>query len=151
MGSLQIKTVREVWNTFDFEKCTNAHILQMAQGEGISLLIRANHISHNEKYEKAIHQAYKYMIIPIEEGGTTKYDGDQVYLYECPADPLILNGWIFSLWGIWDYVKEYRDIDASKVVSKDNKYFRKVFHKYDISIIGAKYEDGKRICKSVLS
>lgn len=131
------------WVTFAYEN-EKMPYSAMAQGEGISLLIRANHLLGSRDYDKYIHKAYKYMITPIEDGGTTKYDGNNVYFYECPADPLILNGWIFSLWGVWDYVKEYQNKEAAILLRKTLCSLEKALPKYDNSY-WSKYEDGKRI------
>lgn len=131
------------WNTFSYEN-PNMPYSSMAQAEGISLLIRAKHLLKTEDCDAAIHRAFEYMIMPIENGGTAKYDGDKIYFYECPADPLILNGWIFSIWGIWDYVKEYNDPRAQTILEKTLKTLEASLPEYDIGY-WSKYEDKKRI------
>ena len=35
--------------------------------------------------------------------------------YECTDDPLILNGWIFSLWGVVDYCKYFNDSEVKNI------------------------------------
>ena len=77
----------------------------MAQGEGISLLLRAFIVTGNDNYLKAAEMAKDFMLLPIEKGGTARYEGDNVFLYEYTYEPLILNGWIFSIWGLYDYCK----------------------------------------------
>ena len=131
------------WNTFSYENPAMPYS-SMAQAEGISLLIRANHLLKCSEYDAVIHRAFEYMIKPIENGGTTKYVDDKVYFYECPADPLILNGWIFSIWGLWDYVKEYKASKAESILNKTLKTLENSIPKYDLGY-WSKYEDGKRI------
>ncbi len=131
------------WDTFTYEN-PNMPYSSMAQAEGISLLIRAKHLLKTDDYDAAIHRAFEYMIKPIEDGGTAKYDGDKIYFYECPADPLILNGWIFSIWGIWDYVKEYDDSKAQEILERTLKTLEESLPEYDIGY-WSKYEDGKRV------
>lgn len=93
------------WCTFAFENSKNPYS-SMAQGEGISLLLRA-HISTGEyKYLKAADLAKDFMLLPVDLGGTTRYVGEDIYLYEYTHEPLILNGWIFSIWGL--LVLEYK-------------------------------------------
>ena len=48
------------------------------------------------------------MLTSFEEGGPTLYNSDGVFLYECPKDPLILNGWIFSFWELHDKIRKTR-------------------------------------------
>ncbi len=131
------------WVTFAYENSEMPYSA-MAQGEAISLLIRANHLLNSNRFDDIIHRAYDYMIKPLDEGGPTKYEGNKVFFYECPADPLILNGWIFSLWGILDYYKEYKNSDAGKIYERTLKTLESSLSRFDIGY-WSKYEDGKRI------
>jgi len=67
----------------------------------------------------AIHKAKDFMLKPISEGGTTEYAGDDVIFYEDTDTPVILNGWIFSLWGLYDYYKHFKDEDTN-IILKDS-------------------------------
>lgn len=132
------------WVTFSYENPEHPYS-SMAQGEGISMLIRAHIVTGNEQYMFAARKAKNFMLKPISDGGATDYQGDDVYLYECTHDPLILNGWIFSLWGLYDYSK-YIDDDRVKVVLNSTlKSLKKKLPEFDIKY-WSKYEDGKRIC-----
>ena len=131
------------WNTFSYENPAMPYS-SMAQAEGISLLIRAKHLLNSPEYDAIIHRAFEYMIMPIEDGGTTKYVDDKVYFYECPADPLILSGWIISIWGLWDYVKEYKDSKAEDILHRTLKTLEDALPEYDLGY-WSKYEDDKRI------
>lgn len=132
------------WVTFAYENPEHPYS-SMAQGEGISMLIRAIFVTKDERYNTAIHKAKDFMLKPIPDGGTTKYSGENVYLYECTHDPLILNGWIFSLWGIYDYCKYTKDADVQKVLDATLISLKKKLPDFDIKY-WSKYEDGKRIC-----
>ena len=131
------------WVTFAYEN-TNMPYSAMAQGEAISLLIRANYLIETDRYTATIEKAFEYMLKPLEDGGPTKYEDEKVYFYECPADPLILNGWIFSIWGLWDYVKEYKNSNAGTILQRTLKTLEVTLPKYDIKY-WSKYEDGRRI------
>lgn len=131
------------WVTFAYENAEMPYSA-MAQGEAISLLIRANHLTKSQKYTDPTHRAYKYMITPIEKDGPTKYVDNKVYFYECPADPLILNGWIFSLWGLWDYVIEYNNSEAKVILQKTINTLENELNRFDLKY-WSKYEDGIRI------
>ena len=88
----------------------------MAQGEGASLLIRAYKLTSNSIYIDAAKKAIDYMLLPLEEGGTTKYVGDQAYLMEYTFKGMVLNGSIFAWWGLYDYVLATGDEEKYKLV-----------------------------------
>ncbi len=84
----------------------------MAQGEGCSLLIRGYILTKNEAYLKAAKKALDFMLLPLSEGGTTEYTGDDIILYEFTCFPYVYNGWMFAIFGLMDYV----------IFTKDKKY-----------------------------
>lgn len=77
----------------------------MAQGEAISLMARLYITTKDEKYLNPIVKAKDYMVKPISEGGVAEYVNGRLVLYESLKYPPIMNGWIFSLWGLLDYCK----------------------------------------------
>ena len=131
------------WITFAYESPEHPYS-SMAQGEGISMLIRAHIETKDDKYLLAIHKAKEFMLKPISDGGTTNYIGGDVYLYECTHDPLILNGWIFSLWGLYDYSKYIEDLEVQNVLNLTLISLKKKLPEFDMKY-WSKYEDGKRI------
>lgn len=131
------------WITFAYENPEHPYS-SMAQGEGISLLIRAYKETGDCKYSEAARKALIFMLVPLHEGGTTKYEGDDVYFFECTEDPLILNGWIFSLWGVIDYCKFFDDENTKSVLEKAFATLERRLPDFDIGY-WSMYEDGKRI------
>ena len=81
----------------------------MAQGEGASLLIRAYKYTNDNEYLEAAQKAIDFMLKPLGEGGTTKYDGNNAYLMEYTFKGMVLNGAIFAWWGLYDYVLAAND------------------------------------------
>nr|WP_295269202.1 D-glucuronyl C5-epimerase family protein [uncultured Blautia sp.] len=132
------------WITFTYENPEHPYS-SMAQGEGISLLLRAYLEFKDEKYISAVKKAVKFMLLPLEKGGTTKYDGNDVYFYECTEDPLILNGWIFSLWGVMDYCKFFQDPEIKDILDRTLGTLKRRLPDFDIGY-WSMYEDGMRIC-----
>lgn len=76
----------------------------MCQGEGASLLLRAWKVTGEEKYLQAAKRALDFMLKPVEEGGTARYDGEDLILLEYTHLPAVLNGWAFALAGLYDMV-----------------------------------------------
>ena len=132
------------WITFTYENPEHPYS-SMAQGEGISLLLRAYLEFKDEKYISAVKKAVKFMLLPLEKGGTTKYDGNDVYFYECTEDPLILKGWIFSLWGVMDYCKFFQDPEIKDILDRTLGTLKRRLPDFDIGY-WSMYEDGMRIC-----
>ena len=101
------------WVTFAYENPEHPYSA-MAQGEGISMLIRAHIVSGDERYMSAACKAKDFMLKPITEGGTTDYH-DGLIFYEYTHLPVVLNGWIFSIFGVFDLYlatqdSKYKDI-----------------------------------------
>lgn len=131
------------WVTFAYETPDYPYSA-MAQGEAISLLLRVYQETNEEKYLATAKKAKEFMLLSFEEGGPTKYEGGDVYLYECPKDPLILNGWIFSLWGLMDYCKVVDDANAKDVLNRTLATLERKLPDFNLSY-WSMYEDGKRI------
>ena len=89
------------WNNFFFVYPDNPYGA-MAQGEGASLLIRAWELTKDDKYLEAARNAISFMLIPVEDGGTAKYEGEDLILLEYTHLAPVLNGWIFSAIGLYD-------------------------------------------------
>ena len=111
----------------------------MAQGEGASLLVRAYMATKNEEYLLAAKKSIDFMCRSIEDGGCTHYSKQVIWFKEYIEKPVVLNGWIFSIWGLFDYCKTSRDASYQKVLNnaveslaQDLKNFDRGFwSKYD--------------------
>jgi len=93
--------------SFAFRELEPGWVSAMAQGEGVSLLLRVWQDTHDERFFDAASKAYRFMMRPVEEGGTLGAfsDGSPI-LEEYPlrdSSPYTLNGSIFALWGVRDY------------------------------------------------
>lgn len=96
------------WSNFYFNN-PEAPYSSMAQGEGVSLLVRAYKEFNDEKYLVAAEKAINFMITDVGNGGTTKYKNEEIFLQEFTNKPTVLNGWIFSVFGLYDYIKVVND------------------------------------------
>lgn len=85
----------------------------LAQGQGVSLLLRAHAESCDEKYREAADRAFVALTKTVAEGGVLcEVDvpgqnpaAKDLWIEEYLVDPPthILNGFIWALWGIFDY------------------------------------------------
>ena len=113
----------------------------MAQGEAASLLIRAYKETDNEKYLEAAKRAIDFMLTPDDKGGTALYRDNELILMEYTHLPIVMNGWIFAWWGLYDYVtvtrdnEEYRkkaDLSSHTLVEYLSKFTTSYWSKYDL-------------------
>lgn len=132
------------WITFAYNHPDTPYSA-MAQGEGISMLLRAHQVTGDSRYIESARLAKDFMLKPIPEGGTTTYEDGLVLLYEATANPVILNGWIFSLWGLYDYCKYTTDEEAKVVLDRTLASLVRKLPDFDTGY-WSMYEDGKRIC-----
>lgn len=117
----------------------------MAQGEGISLLLRAFIEFKEEKYKIAAKKAMDFMKLSIEKNGTCDYCKKDIYLKEFPNNPTVLNGWIFSIFGIIDYLKIYKeDIKTKEFYNTTINTLINVLPQYDIKY-WSKYDINEKI------
>lgn len=105
------------WSTFFYENPENPYSA-MTQGEGTSLLLRAYLETNDEKYSCCAHKAVSFMLKPISEGGTSEYVNEEVFLHEVTNKPVILNGWIFSLFGLFDYCLTFHDPKIQSILDR---------------------------------
>lgn len=79
----------------------------MAQGQGCSILLRAYQMTDDSRYLRAAQTAIEFMLIPSEQGGTAVYHGENISFEKYPPFEgkvsSVLNGWIFALFGLYDY------------------------------------------------
>jgi hypothetical protein len=79
----------------------------MAQGEAISVLLRAHQIEPNAGYADAAVLASQPFALAIDRGGVVWESGDELFFEEIANRhaPHVLNGCIFALWGLWELWK----------------------------------------------
>lgn len=118
------------WVTFAYQS-KNAPYSAMAQGEAISLLVRAFKITANEQYLEAAKKAKAFMLKSIEQGGTTRYVNGGIVLCEITTGPVVLNGWVFPAWGLFDYAKTFRDNESWNEWENTVTEMSKMLHVYD--------------------
>ena len=118
------------WTTFHLDYPKNP-FSSMAQGEGASLLLRAFKLTGEANYLLAARKALEFMLLPLEEGGTTDYTEEGVFFYEFTCFPLVYNGWVFSIFGLLDYVIETNDKAFEMILDQSLKTFVNKMQKMD--------------------
>lgn len=118
------------WNNFYYIYPDNPYGA-MCQGEGASLLVRAYNEFNEDKYINAAKKALEFMLKPIEQGGTSLYDNDELILMEYTHLPAVLNGWIFALFGLYDYCLIEPNIKFQESLSQTLATLKRKIPSYD--------------------
>ena len=76
----------------------------MAQGEAISVLLRAHDVEPAAGYADAATNASQPFGAEIDRGGVVWQSGGEIFFEEIANEhaPHVLNGCIFALWGVWE-------------------------------------------------
>ncbi len=128
-----------VWmHEFDWvykQKLKNPWYSGLAQGQGLSVLTRAYYETQNKEYLDASKKVYDSFLVNVENGGVTDIDDNknlwiEEYIVDEPTH--ILNGFIWGLWGIYDYWLLTKDEDVKKRFDQYVKTIKFNIHKYDI-------------------
>ncbi len=78
----------------------------MAQGEALSVLLRAYELTADKKYYSLAQKVWNIFSVHVEEGGVLSNFADgSPLIEEYPSSQVscVLNGYLFSLFGIYDY------------------------------------------------
>lgn len=127
-----------VWtHNFDFEYqegLKSPWYSGLAQGQGLSVLVRAYQLTKNEEYVEAANQAFISFELTLSEGGVIDRDQDnylwiEEYIVSHPTH--ILNGFIWALWGVYDYYLLTKSKTAKRIFDEAIITLRDNLPRYD--------------------
>lgn len=140
MNNQDTKGGWKIWNILNIKALSPYS--SMTQGEGSSLLFRVGLEIRDYTFLEAAERALELMLLPINEGGTARFEEGLLYLEEFPGNPpnTILNGWIFSIFGLYDGIlitnrREFReafDLTIETLSLKIPYYDAKFWSYYDL-------------------
>jgi hypothetical protein len=107
----------------------------LAQGQGISLLVRAHQETRNTAYLQRAESAFESFQKSTGEGGVTFTDahGDiwfEEYIVSPPTH--ILNGFIWAAWGVYDYFLATGDHSAGVLFKRAVQTLLRNLDRYDL-------------------
>lgn len=116
----------------------------MAQSEIASVFIRAYKETTYNKFLIAAKKSIDLMITPIEQGGTMRVIEDKIFFEEVVRkDPyVILNGWIFSIYGLFDIIKVCDDEIYKEILNTTLNTLKDELSVYDIKFWTYYAKDG---------
>jgi heparosan-N-sulfate-glucuronate 5-epimerase len=124
-------------------------ISAMAQGQAISVLLRAHALSGESPYLEAAREALEPMLIQVSEGGVQSTLDGVAVLEEYPtAEPsAVLNGWIFALIGVHELASVDGDERARELFESSAAGLVALLPRYDIgwwSVYSLQRHGGRR-------
>jgi hypothetical protein len=120
------------WN---YSKTSKPWYSALAQGCGISSLIRAYIITKDVRYLETAMKAFISFTKTIKEGGVTYIDDEGNIWFEEEINEFyshILNGFIWAIWGIYDLYLITKNNDVKMLYDKAVMTLEKNIHKYDV-------------------
>jgi heparosan-N-sulfate-glucuronate 5-epimerase len=120
----------------------------LAQGQGISLLLRAHSETGKSGYAEAARKAFITLQTPVSEGGVAFTDANgnlwfEEYLVDPPTH--ILNGFIWAAWGVYDYALATGDAQARTLFAQAVETLRRNLPSYDIGFWSLYEQSGTRL------
>jgi hypothetical protein len=120
----------------------------LAQGQGISVLVRAHKESQDARYLEAAKLALTSFFTPVTEGGVAFTDdrGDlwfEEYIVSPPTH--ILNGFIWAAWGVYDYFLATRDRSAQELFARAVQTLLHNLECYDLGFWSLYEQSGTRL------
>ncbi len=105
----------------------------ISQGMGISALIRAYQHTQEDTYLKAAIAAYQWMIRPFKESGCLYHDeAYDCWFEEDTHGTHILNGHVFSLFGLYDLYRVTQDPEVLNYFERGCNSIIANQHKFDL-------------------
>lgn len=105
----------------------------MAQGQAVSLFVRANALKPDPAYQTAAHRALALLDIPVSEGGLLAKFGDYNFYEEYPTSlpSCTLNGFLYCLFGLYDGSRVFHDEQADRLFQCGIQTVQAVLPLYD--------------------
>ncbi len=120
----------------------------LAQGQGISLLVRAYALIKDEKYKQASERAFVSLTRSIANGGVLFEDQkNNLWIEEYLVDPPthILNGFMWALWGVLDFWLATGEVSAKTIFDRGTKTLLRNLVRFDTGYWSLYEQSGTRL------
>ena len=107
-----------------------------AQSRGISVLLRGYQLTSNAEYAEAAEKALLAFTFPVSKGGVTAFTewGPFYEEYTASVPTLVLNGMIFSLFGLCDFCRVFPDHElAQRLYQEGLDTLEKILPHFDLN------------------
>lgn len=106
----------------------------LSQGQALSVLARAYQETQDEKYREAGEKALRAFSVPQAEGGVlAQLDGGDFFEeYPSTTPSYVLNGFIFALWGLWEFHLASGNAEAKGLYEKGLQTLKACVARFDL-------------------
>jgi hypothetical protein len=114
----------------------------LTQGYAIAVLVRAYRVTSEDKFLEVAHRAVRTFELDIWEGGVSAKVGEHgIFFEEVAVYPPahILNGYILSLFGLYDYVALTNDIHIARLIQRSVDTLHTLLDDFDLGY-GSRYD-----------
>ena len=137
---------------FPFERYATGEMYQpgwisgMAQGQAVSVFVRAYHFTKQDKYLDAARKALNFMLLSADKGGPmttlerfSPEPSKLPFIMEYPQSPPVytLNGYMFSMLGLYDYAAITHDAATQEIAQQSLNTLKVLLPYYDMGSISA--------------
>ena len=120
-----------------------------SQARAINILLRGFQLTDKIEYKDLAEEALPAFLYAVKDGGVTTFTEEGPFYEEYPSPDvpvLVLNGMIFALCGIFDYIRVDKDHElANEIFSKGVSTLERLLPRYDMcfwskySLCGAEF------------
>jgi heparosan-N-sulfate-glucuronate 5-epimerase len=121
----------------------------IAQGQGVSAMIRAHSLSPDARNEKVAKLASRAFEVPVQEGGVRWTDGHGCVWYKeyaCSRSSNVLNGMVFGLFGLKECASYFHDGDADRMFLEGVRTLKRHLPDFEVGVYPffkwSRYDDG---------
>ena len=109
-------------------------ISAMAQGQAISVLLRAHRLTGRSSYAETAAEALRPLLTPVAEGGTQAEIDGLAVLEEYPSrtPSAVLNGWLFALFGAHELATSGGEEEARALFERSAAGLMQLLPRYDV-------------------
>jgi hypothetical protein len=120
----------------------------LAQGQGISLLLRAHKETGAPEYLSCAQKALAAFSVDVKDGGVAYEDEDynlwfEEYIVFPPTH--VLNGFIWAIWGIYDYLLATGDAGAKELFGRTIETLRNSLPRFDTGFWSLYEQSGTKL------
>jgi hypothetical protein len=109
-------------------------ISALSQAQAISVLVRAYQMTLRPTYADTARRAFAALVTPVSQDGLLLQDDGETFLEECPSTPpsRILDGFMFSLFGVYDYALAFGDVSARTLFDQGVDSLERLLPRYEL-------------------
>jgi len=109
----------------------------LSQGQALSVLVRAYQETNDQVYRDTGQKALKAFKVPVAKGGLlAKWQGLDYYEeYPSQTPSFVLNGFIFALWGLWEFYLVTKNTEAKVYYKAGLKTLERSLPEYQVSYL----------------